>query len=153
MIQRLLNPRRLASSQEGGALIEMAIIAPFLALLLVGLVEYGRYAYLSILVGNAARTGVQYGAQNLVTANDNAGMQNAALNDGQNVPGLSITATHYCTCADGSASTCQPTDCPASHRITFVQVNATGAFTPMLNYPEMPSTLKVSSQAVMRLSQ
>jgi hypothetical protein len=122
-------------------------------LLLVGAIEVGRAAYLSILVSNAAHAGAQYGAQNLATAADSNGMQNAALNDGQNISGLTANASHFCSCADGSSSSCQPTDCSGSHRLVYVQVNASGTFQPLLPYPGLPSSYPISAQAVMRVAQ
>ena len=147
--------RGIGAADEGAALAEMAIILPLLALVLSGVIEAGRFGYYSILAGNAARAGVQYGAQNLYTAADDAGMQSSALADGQNVPGLTATSSHSCQCADGSASTCQPTDCASSHRIVFVQVTTTGTFGSLLNYPGLPDSLRaitVTNSAVMRVS-
>lgn len=147
--------RRFAAAEEGSALAEMAIILPMLCLLLSGLVEAGRFGYYTILVGNAARAGVQYGSQNLVAAADTAGMASRALNDGQNVTGLSASATNSCTCADGTTSTCLPTDCASSHMIVYVQVTATGTFPSLLNYSALPASLRsltVSDTATMRVS-
>jgi Flp pilus assembly protein TadG len=147
--------RRLTTAEDGSALAEMAIILPMLCLLLVGLTEVGRFGYYSILVGNAARAGVQYGAQDNGTAADNAGMQSSALNDGQNVTGLTATASHRCECADGTASNCLQNDCPASHRILYVQVATTGTFPSLLNFPGLPASLRsvtVNGNAIMRVS-
>ena len=77
-----------------------------LVLLLIGLIEVGRYGNYTIMAGNAARAGVQYGAQNTITAADTTGMKTSADDDAQNVAGLTATASNYCECADGSASTC-----------------------------------------------
>ena len=49
----------------------------------------GRYAYISILVGNAARAGAGYGAQSLAQSVDTAGITTAVDNDFQN-NGLNI---------------------------------------------------------------
>jgi TadE-like protein len=147
--------RGLATAEEGSALAELAIILPMLCLLLFGLIEVGRLGYYSILVGNAARAGVQYGAQGYGSARDHAGMQSSALNDGQNVSGLSAVASHSCTCADGTASTCLEGDCPNSHRILYVQVVTTGLFPSLLNYPGLPASLRtvtVNATATMRVS-
>jgi hypothetical protein len=144
---------RLASADSGSAIAELAIISPLLVLMLIGLIEVGRFAQYSIVVGNAARAGVQYGAQDLGTADDLTGMQNAAKNDGQNVGGLSATATRFCRCADGSASTCQPTDCANNHRLVFVQVDATGTFQSILHVPGIPGSQTVTSTAIMRVAQ
>ena len=45
---------RLAN-QSGQSLLEIALLLPFLLLLTIGIIEVGRYAYISVLVGNAAR--------------------------------------------------------------------------------------------------
>ncbi|MGZ6147545.1 MAG: TadE/TadG family type IV pilus assembly protein [Vulcanimicrobiaceae bacterium] len=142
---------------EGGtSLIEFALLAPVVIFLLLGLIEIGRFAYFSILAGNAARAGVQYGAQSTTSATDVPGMRQAALADGQNVPNLTASPTPaYCTCADGTAVSCKSTAvCPApSHRLVFVKVVATGTFTSLFKYPGLPQSLPISAMAVMQVPQ
>ena len=146
--------RALRPDDRGQAIAELALIAPLMVLLLIGLVELARYATFSIEVSNAARAGVQYGAQNLVVANDNVAMQNAALADAANLgAGLTATATHFCTCANGTASTCQPTDCSGSHRLVYVQVDTSETFMSMLHYPGVLNSLQIKGHAVMRVVQ
>lgn len=145
--------RSLLAGERGQNILEFAFFVPVILLLLVGAIEIGRLAYLSILVNNAAHAGVQYGAQSLATASDNTGMQNAALNDGQNISGLTAAASHYCSCADGSSSSCQATDCAGSHRLVYVQVNTTGQFHSLFAYPGLPSSYTVTGEAVMRVAQ
>ena len=48
-------------SPSGQSLLEVALLTPMLLALLLGAIELGRYAYISILVGNAARAGAAYG--------------------------------------------------------------------------------------------
>jgi len=81
---------RRRATQSGQALLEVALVTPMLLLLAVGIIEIGRYAYYSILVADAARAGAQYGAQNLATAADTAGIRTAAENDGQNLAALHV---------------------------------------------------------------
>jgi Flp pilus assembly protein TadG len=153
MMQNRVRP---ATGEDGTALAEIAIILPMLVLLLVGLVELGRYGNYAILTGNAARAGVQYGAQNLVTAADITGMQNRAVGDAQGVSGLTATASYYCECADGTAATCSSTDCPTSHRNVYVQVLTSATVPSLTNYPGLPSilrTITVHGKAVMRVAQ
>jgi len=65
--------RRLGiKSESGQAIIEMAVILPVAIGLLIGIAEIGRYANESIMVSHAANAGVQYAAQNRVTASSNA---------------------------------------------------------------------------------
>jgi hypothetical protein len=131
-------------------------VLPLLVLLLIGLIEVGRYGNYTIVIGNAARAGVQYGARNTVTAADITGMQNHALSDGQSLTGLTATASNYCECADGSASTCLATDCPASHRIIYVQVLTAATIPSLTNFAYLPASLRtitVQGKAVMRVAQ
>jgi Flp pilus assembly protein TadG len=146
--------RRMAIRDTiGQSLIELALVAPLFILLLIGAAEFGRLAYAGIEVSNAARAGVQYGAQSHTTASDNSGMQLAATNDAANIAGVSATATHSCSCADGSSSTCAATDCSASRIIEFVQVNTTATVDPLLYYPGLPHTFTMRGQAIMRVEQ
>ena len=71
-------------SQRGQSLVEVALLTPLLLSLMVGTIEMGRYAYLSILVGNAARAGAAYGSQSLALSVDGTGILTAATNDFQN---------------------------------------------------------------------
>jgi Flp pilus assembly protein TadG len=156
------------SSDIGQSFVELALVLPIFVVLLVGAAEFGRLAYFSIEVSNAARAGVAYGAQNHVTASDNPGMQLAATNDGSNVVGLAAscggtsvnglcaTASHFCSCSGGGSSTCQSTDCatPADNRILeFVQVNTTAVVDPLFYVPGLPRTYTLNGQAIMRVEQ
>jgi len=140
----------------GSALVELTMIAPLLLLLLLSLIEVGRIADYAIKVGNAARAGVQFGAQNEATAGDTQGMQNAANADAQ-IAGLTATAAPtFCQCADGTASTCQQGDCAATHRLQWVQVTCTGTFSTGLHTAFVPASLEnitISQTALMRVAQ
>jgi Flp pilus assembly protein TadG len=147
--------RRVGTSvnETGQSLAELALLLPIFLVLLLGAAEFGRLTYIGIEVSNAARAGVQYGAQSRATASDASGMQTAATNDGPDVSGLSATATHFCSCSNGTASTCAATDCSGSRIIEFVQVNTSAAVAPMFTYPGLPGTLTLTGKAVMRVAQ
>src|SRR5882757_2221976 len=70
-----------APAESGQALVELAFILPVLLLLALGVIEIGRYAYIAILVGNAAHAGAMYGSLGTNQAKDQTGIQNAALYD------------------------------------------------------------------------
>jgi Flp pilus assembly protein TadG len=150
--------RPLLRAQAGVALIEFALVVPLLILVMLGLVELGRFAYFSILVGNAARAAAQYGAQDGTTALDNTGMQNAGTNDStNNIQSLTISPTHFCRCWDGttqtnvSCATNPSTACATGHRVIYVQVDASGTFSPLFNYPKLPSSFTVGATSIMRV--
>ena len=139
--------------QKGHSVVEMALVVPLLCALLLGGIDIGRLAYLSILLTSGARAGIQYGAQNQTTAIDNTGMQNAATNDAANPTGMTATAKHYCVCANGNASTCLSTDCAGSRIQEYVEVDTTAPFTPLFGYPGLPGSSTVATKAVMRVLQ
>src|SRR4029077_3574149 len=64
-------------SSRGQSMVELAIVVPVLALLLVASADFARVFYFSITVNNAARAGAQYGSQTLATAADTNGMKSA----------------------------------------------------------------------------
>lgn len=141
---------------RGSALAELAIVAPLLLILLVGLAEVGRLGEYAIRVANAARAGVAYGAQNDATAGDAQGMQNAAAADAGDASITAVASATFCACADGTGSTCQQGDCPNSHRLQWVQVTTSGTFVSVLNSAFLPAPLRsvtISQTATMRVAQ
>ncbi len=154
-------------SPSGQSLLEVALLTPMLLALLLGVIELGRYAYFSILVGNAARAGAAYGAQNLVLSVDILGIQTAAKNDfqnnGQNISKLLVTPSTSCGCdSNGTvtpASSCSTANdatagtCNSGHWVVMVSVIASGTVYPLFNYPGIPKSLTVSNTATLRVAQ
>jgi Flp pilus assembly protein TadG len=154
--------RSTTRSESGDSLVEMALLLPILTMLLLGTVDLGRLAYMSIEVSNAARAGVQYGQQNSSTWSNVTGMQTAATNDATdlvaaNSGNLTAVATYWCQCSDGSAvvPSCSPspTSCAGTHRVNYVKVVATATYKPWFPCPGIPSSTTLTSQAVMRAGQ
>ncbi len=133
---------------KGQTYVELALAFPLLALVLVLVADFARVFYASISVASAARAGVQYGAQNYTTAIDFYAIQQAALNDGKNIGGLSAVAQDFCMC-NGSKVACSPTQCAQPQ--LFVQVKANTTFNTLLSYPGVPSQFPLSSTAVMEV--
>jgi Flp pilus assembly protein TadG len=156
-------------SQRGQSLIEVALLTPLLLSLMVGSIEMGRYAYLSILVGNAARAGAAYGSQSLAQSVDATGIQTAATNDFQNngpssavltVSGGNGGSYVSCGCDSGgtiTAATCSSSVnpnagiCATGHWVVMVSVNASAKFNSLFKYPGIPASLTVTQTATMRV--
>ena len=145
--------RRALGDDRGQALVELAVGLGVFAILLAGGVEYGRLAYAGTEVTDAARAGVQYGAQSSTTATDTSGIQLAATQDAPDVTGMTATSKLVCVCSDGSASTCAGTDCLTSRMIESVQVNTSATVTTPLHVPGLPTSYTLTGQAVMRVGQ
>jgi hypothetical protein len=126
-------------------------------------VEMGRYAYLSIVLGNAAESGAIYGAQSLAKSVDAIGIKAAAqndYNDGQSLAGLTVsTPTQTCGCDSSgttttvSCSAASAGTCAAGHWVVMVQVTATGKFNSLFKYPGIPTPLTVVRTVTMRVKQ
>jgi len=153
--------RRVFRSQSGQSLVELGLLMPVLLVLVLGIIDMGRYASQAIVVGNAARAGAAYGSQNTTKANDQAGIQTAAQNDAQNISGLTITSTFVCGCDNGGTITpsvetnaaCGTTCAIGAHLVVFSQVTAQGTFSPLISWPGIPNSLVITSTATERVGQ
>src|ERR1700739_4105201 len=74
MVRYFNGARRICLSVRGQALIETALVVPFLMMIFVGAAELARIEYASIEIANAAIAAAIYGAQTGGTYKDNAGM-------------------------------------------------------------------------------
>ena len=143
--------RALGFSEEGGAIAETALTAPFLALLIYGSVEFARVAYAAIEVTNAARAGVSYGAQSGLTASDTAGIQWAATHDGVNIPGMTVlTPVLAYSCSDGNAPSGSPLTCthPGAHLEETLTVQTKVTMDPLVHIAGLPTTYTLYGSAV-----
>jgi len=139
------------SLQGGQSLVELALVLPLLLLLLVGVLEIGRFAYYDILVANAARAGAQYGAQSLTAAADVDGIQTAAQNDGLST--LKVTPSLLCGCSAGALGTC-PSSSVCANPLVYIQVKAEATdFKSLFSYPGLPAKMTLTSTVTMRVSQ
>jgi Flp pilus assembly protein TadG len=150
---RIIRCRLGIKPESGQAQVELAVLLPVALALLVGITEIGRYANTCIVVSHAANAGVQYAAQNRVTASSDALIIQAAKADAPNIANLNVTPSHYCTCANGSSSTCQPTDCSGSRIIEYVKVDTQTEIRSVFSYPGFPKSFTVKGEKIMRVSQ
>jgi hypothetical protein len=172
------SPRQRRTAESGQSVMEFAVMLPFMILLALGVVEIGRAAFLHIEVANAATAGVEYGSQNVITASDISGMQNAAVCDaniaapplpGQNCSGgiltlSGVTAVNGCFCditsGTGSGIGCSSTtwqacsgiSCGSKPIVECVQVTTQATFNSLFNYNKLPFTsFTARGNAIMRV--
>lgn len=154
--------RYIFGNQIGGALVETALTAPVLLLMLLGLVEFGRVAYIAIQTSNAARAAVSYGSQNMITASDTNGMQAAAQLEAsglasQNV-NLTVSAVGNCSCSSPDTTT-TPFACSGASTAlcpdpSFVEqtlnVTVTATFDPIIHAGNFPGTFSITGRALQK---
>ena len=149
---------RIRSSEAGGAALELAVLLPFLLVLVLGAAEFGRAHRASIVVANAARAGAHYGAQSAATSGDTAGMNRAALADAGDIGNVSPVSARFCRCPNGTTpasctSQCVPPVAYPEYKDpeVFVQTTATRNVVFLLPYPGLPSSVTVRRTAVFRV--
>ena len=136
----------------GGAMIEFAVIAPVLVLLAIGVADFGRAFYTGIVIASAVRASAQYGAQDVLTATDNAGMIQVARDDAGD-PTLNVTPTNYCRCPDGTdpGGCSAPATCPGyGDPRVFVKVKAVKGVGFIFRYPGIPDSVYFRDSATFR---
>jgi Flp pilus assembly protein TadG len=139
--------------------VELAMVVPFLFLILVAAVDFGKMYFLAIEVAGAAEAGANYGALHY---SDTAGMKAAAVADGQQLTGLtttstnppgSVTASYGCECSDGTgySASCgtAPTSCSANV-VYQVKVTVNYTYSSLIPWTGVPGTIPMSYTATMR---
>lgn len=138
------------AQEQGSSLVELALTAPFLLLLLFGAIDIGRVYYLSMEVVGAAHAGAEYAVGN---PTDTAGIQAAAAADAPNVPGLTTgTPTYGCECSDGTSysANCGTTPTCLNNVVYRVSVTATATYQTWFPWPGIPKSFTLSNSASMR---
>lgn len=137
-------------------MLEFALLAPAMIMLFMGILEIGRFTTYAILAQASARSGAGYGAANLITAADIAGIQSATTNDAQYLPTpIAITAKHLCS-VNGALP---PTPCNFStmtaptNTVYYIGVTVNANYAPWVSYPGIPNPVTVSGSSYMRVSQ
>lgn len=154
---------KLIQCEKGTGLVEFAITLPLLAMLVLGIIETGRFAAFSVRISNASRAGAQFAqSQGQRTAYDSTDIANAACADAgfpcaasaaPNV--MVVNATTYCLYSDGTPD--PPCNLPPQgsglQRLTYENVTASGQFTPLFNYPFVPNPMPISATTTMQVDQ
>jgi len=142
--------RDFLQDQRGASLVELAAVLPMFLLLLFGAVDFGRAYFLAQEVAGAAHAGAEYAAQN---PTDTTGITKAAQTDAPDVSNLSVgTPTYGCECSDGTAyaASCSSTPTCTYNVVYRVSVTVSATYSPLFPWPKIPSSLSLSSTAVMR---
>jgi Flp pilus assembly protein TadG len=137
-------------NRKGSAMIEFALVAPLLLLLLAGVLDYSMALRTAVAVSDAARAGAQYGSQTQASSSDIAGMQAAARDAVPNLTGMTATAVRTCRCSNGAAASCVAT-CAGSTLNLYVEVTTQTTAPNAFSYPGLSFSGAVSAKAVMRV--
>jgi Flp pilus assembly protein TadG len=119
------------------------MILPVLVTLVMGCVDFGRFAYNYIAVNNAARAGAAYGIMNPYVANGQAAwqtaVQEAARDEMEQQTGYTRTSLTVATSTTIEAN-----------GLRRVQVDASYPFQTVVTWPGVPNTVTLRSVVEMR---
>ncbi len=156
-------PGKAKSNETGQSLLEFALMLPVMILLMVGVADIGRAIFYSVTAANAATAGVEYGSQDTLHAQGQAGstMKQAAVDDGNGFVKLAdTTSAHGCRCDDGTGlsctnpiplADCTTIVCGGQPVIECVQVTTHETFSPLFQWPGLPTSYTANGNAVMRV--
>lgn len=153
-IQRLA---RLLHARDGVSTIEFAIVAPAIAILLVGITDFGMGLWEEMQVADAAQAGAAYAALNgwnsTSTGIETAVTSATSLSGLQASPAPSMMS---CACPNSNSSALASATCggscpdgsTAGH---YWIVNAKASYSTILPYPGITSPMNLTSKAYARL--
>lgn len=142
---------RFVRDERGGILVNFALIAPVMLMLLMAMFDYGAAFFDTMALQSAARAAAQYG---MADPSDTAGIAAVATSaTNLNADDLTVTSSTSCGCANGTAVACGVTPpCPdGSFKRTFVNVSVSKPHTPILPFPFGESVATLSAAATMRI--
>ncbi len=144
--------RLLARGASGSVTIEFGFVIVLLVSLAIGAFDFGRMGYQKIAVTSAARAGVQYGVQDMVTASDTSGMIQAARDDIDDTQSsLAITARRYCDCPGQGEVSCTVACNDGSYSLMYVEVTVPDQIDLLFPYPGITSPRAITSTSTMRV--
>ncbi len=144
-------------SRGGSVTIELALLAPIMAFMLVGAIDFGGYVFGKMQLQNASRAGAQYAIQAAGNIDDTAGITAAVQAATDLEASTTITTQAFCGCADGGESAADNTlgctgDCAGGEFPALsIRVTVENTFTTLFSYPGIPDTLDLTGQTVMQL--
>ena len=139
MSQRCARARRYHRSSRGQSLVEFALVLPFLLVLVLGAVDYGRAYFDYISVTSAARTAAFYASAGPESAADTTGIRNAALQEMVDVQGGTAAEVTVATGPDAGGR-------------TYARVTVRHTFDTLFTWPLLPNTLVIQRSVQMRVA-
>ena len=154
MIRWLAGTRRdhsagLLGCCSGNVSVELALLAPVLLLVLLGVAEYGRAYTEQLSLSRVARAQLQYAVENLAATSvlDEIDALSKTLPNGDTV---TFSTARSCSCL-GASMDCYSLCDGASLTDMEVQVTASRGLAPMVFFPGHPGSLDIAAVASMRV--
>ena len=142
-------------AEAGTVTIELAFVIIMLATLTVAAFDFGRVAIEKTRVTNAASAGAQYGIFDLITVDDELGMEAAARRDA-NDPAIDVldfvhADIGFCQCPESVVTASCDTVCVDTNSIPmYVRVTVRNNVDLLFPYPGVSSPITVEAVVLKR---
>ena len=145
----------LWGASAGVSAIEFAMVAGILSVLLLGIVDFGRGFWEQMQVGEAARAGAAYAANEGFAGYNSTNIQSAATG-ATSLSGVQATpSSPFCGCPSVSSgittSTCGAACASGGTAGHYVTVTAQASFATLFTWPGLARSITLNSSATVRI--
>ena len=134
--------RRIIRGKRGQSLVEFALIAPVLIILMLGTIDYGRVYFAYVSVTNGARNGAHFASGSATAAADIDGIRTAATGDTNELLNTSPT--------NPDVSVVTGTDTQGR---LYADVTMQYTFTTIFPWPGLPNSMNVARTVRARVAE
>ena len=130
--------RSLRGCERGNVMIEFALALPILCLMLIGMIDLGRYGLQRAAMLEGARAGAEYAVfivstQSLTSlSTSNMTAINSTAQNATGLTGVTASSSLSCECVSGTSVACTTTCGSGQTLKKYVTVSATKSFTSVL---------------------
>ena len=135
-------------------MVEFALVASVLFLIMAGAGDFARVFFHAITVANASSTGAFSGTYSNIYATLTSNQEAAALDDARNIgDGVTADSTMYCECTNGAEVDCLTGNCPPNRRPKrlYTTTMVEQSFDTFLPWPGIPSNIVVNRETHYRV--
>jgi Flp pilus assembly protein TadG len=141
---------KICGNESGQTLIEFALFASLLILILAGIVDYSIYIRDEMELTEAAAAGAGLGAYPGQQENFGA-MSTIAASSAPDVSNVQVTAVDVYSCTPGGTAVASTATCPSGTPLMYVKVTTTGTVPAVLVWTGISSSLTLHGQAMYRV--
>ncbi|MDH3595242.1 MAG: pilus assembly protein [Rhodospirillales bacterium] len=144
---------RLRGQDQGVAAVELALIAPVLALIIIAIVDFGMAFTRQMTLANGVRAGVQYAMVRRPVQGDLVAIQDTVKkNAGVDLSDVSVTWVCECSDSGATAPTCSVDDCGGADVNHSLLIGVTDTYPLILSYPGINNPVTLGDTVLLRLN-
>ncbi len=132
-------------------MVEFAIVASVLLLLMSGAADFARVFFHSITVANASSTGAFWGTYNNVWAAQTDSHEAAAEENTRNIGGATATSTMYCECTNGNEVNCITQSCANGPKRVYTTTMVEQSFETFFPWIGIPDNIFINRETHYRV--